>query len=636
MNGGLLAGYSGLRTEQFGLDVWSNNIANVNTAGFRQNKPTFKSLFTRVQTIMNSNSPVNNDFNIGSTRQSSTFSTTQGVLTPSDSPFHLAIQGQGWFVVGKQTANGDAHFDPLGDGGAQGGGSLKQFVGVPQDMMFTRDGSFGLDADGYLVNSNGYYVYGVDLGHVKGSTFVSTKDDTADSAAIRGTHLVPLRIPKGLAYRPVLSSYVHGQFNLNKTKNGKSITEILKTPQGQFDDAKFLQTNIDVMFSGPDNDKRNPPDTDGMKITLTDSTGKVTTKDVFYKEPSEHYVKDPANPPIIIKTFGDLKNELDKLGVDMDFDRYADGTIESSILKFKAKPSTVPGTPPKVATVSITGPMATDFLGIKDNGFELGSRDIKIPSYISSTRIYDAQGSPYDIKTDFFLIEAGDTKAKPPVPEKWGARSAIYESGTDGTRVSNAETYHEIEFDEKGKPTAAPVTLDFGGNGAVTYDIAGAGSLAEPNADRTTNFSYMESSRPALFQDGRAPGTLNSISISPDGLIGMIFTNGQNEKFGRVGLVNFINPQGLRKIGENMFGLDVSTRDDDVSITSGAPIIGWSTTTGNMKSGTKTIQYKLEGSNVELSTAMTSLIIHQRAYQADAKAFTTGDEIIQQTLQIKK
>ena len=46
MNSTLINSYSGIKTHQFGLDSISNNIANVNTIGYRENIPQFESLFS--------------------------------------------------------------------------------------------------------------------------------------------------------------------------------------------------------------------------------------------------------------------------------------------------------------------------------------------------------------------------------------------------------------------------------------------------------------------------------------------------------------------------------------------------------------------------------------------------------------
>ena len=68
MNGTMINSYSGIKTHQFGLDSLANNIANVNTIGYRENQPQFESLFASTMDSLNANSPINNDFNYGATK----------------------------------------------------------------------------------------------------------------------------------------------------------------------------------------------------------------------------------------------------------------------------------------------------------------------------------------------------------------------------------------------------------------------------------------------------------------------------------------------------------------------------------------------------------------------------------------
>ena len=97
------------------LDVTSNNIANVNTSGFKSNRSNFQEMLTE-------------QFKEGTRVANTQLMLTQGPLRDSDNPLDWAIQGEGFFGVTL----------PNGDTG------------------YTRDGSFVLDAERNLVNANGY------------------------------------------------------------------------------------------------------------------------------------------------------------------------------------------------------------------------------------------------------------------------------------------------------------------------------------------------------------------------------------------------------------------------------------------------------------------------------------------------
>ena len=102
MNNTLLSSYSGIKTHQFGIDSISNNIANVNTTGYRESRPEFETLFA-VSPNTSPTSPTANDINLGVTASSNAFSTKSGSYRVSDGDFHMAYQGKGWFVVGEKS-----------------------------------------------------------------------------------------------------------------------------------------------------------------------------------------------------------------------------------------------------------------------------------------------------------------------------------------------------------------------------------------------------------------------------------------------------------------------------------------------------------------------------------------------------
>ncbi|MDA8046737.1 MAG: flagellar hook protein FlgE [Actinomycetota bacterium] len=111
-------------------------------------------------------------------------------------------------------------------------------------------------------------------------------------------------------------------------------------------------------------------------------------------------------------------------------------------------------------------------------------------------------------------------------------------------------------------------------------------------------------------QDGYSSGTLASYSIGSDGSITGAFSNGKTLAIGQLALANFSNPTGLSDQGDLMFAQ---------SANSGAPQIGAPGTGGR---GTL-VGGALEGSNVDISTQLTDLIVAQEAYQANTKVVST-------------
>ncbi len=129
MNSSFYNGISGVKTHQFGLDVWANNISNISTTGFRSSTPEFSSLFAT--TLAGSyTDPTSNDKGLGSQSQTTALSMQQGILENTDNPFDLAIDGEGWFGVQGQAGQ----------------------------IYYTRAGQFSIDSNGDLVDLNGNYL----------------------------------------------------------------------------------------------------------------------------------------------------------------------------------------------------------------------------------------------------------------------------------------------------------------------------------------------------------------------------------------------------------------------------------------------------------------------------------------------
>ncbi len=125
---------TGMVSQQMNLDVIANNLANVNTMAFKGQRAEFQDLMYQTfrasgaSTGNSSRLPQSAQIGLGSRFSASATSFTQGSLTPNADPFSLAINGEGFFQV----------LLPSGEIG------------------FTRDGSFKRDANGLVVNSDGY------------------------------------------------------------------------------------------------------------------------------------------------------------------------------------------------------------------------------------------------------------------------------------------------------------------------------------------------------------------------------------------------------------------------------------------------------------------------------------------------
>jgi len=131
INSAMLAGVSGLVANSSALAAISDNIANVNTVAYKRNQVNFANVVT-AQAVKGKYSAGGVQ---GVTRQ---FVSQQGLIQTSGSATDLAISGDGFFIVAEKGAG----------------------LTAADVRAFTRQGSFSVDADGYLVNDSGLYLQG--------------------------------------------------------------------------------------------------------------------------------------------------------------------------------------------------------------------------------------------------------------------------------------------------------------------------------------------------------------------------------------------------------------------------------------------------------------------------------------------
>lgn len=115
-----------------------------------------------------------------------------------------------------------------------------------------------------------------------------------------------------------------------------------------------------------------------------------------------------------------------------------------------------------------------------------------------------------------------------------------------------------------------------------------------------------------------SPETVVNISISPNGFVAVVRMAGGNqitEDVGNIRLYRFMNPAGLRAIGENLYKFTEA---------SGEPIEG----DPNQNGFGKLAQGFLEASNVNIVEEMVNLIVAQRAYEVNSKGIITADEML--------
>ncbi len=177
-----------------------------------------------------------------------------------------------------------------------------------------------------------------------------------------------------------------------------------------------------------------------------------------------------------------------------------------------------------------------------------------------------------------------------------------------------------LEFDTDGLLTvpAAAVTVSYTFTGGVTspQDVdMDFGDIAGSTAPVLTTQFAQSSSTNNLIQDGFSAGTLQGLSVTPDGFISGQFSNGTTRPLFQVALATFPNIEGLSSVGNNNL---IETRDSGQALI-GAPDSG---TLGSIRSSS------IEQSNVDLAQQFIRLIINQRAFQANTRTISVTNELL--------
>ena len=122
---------------------------------------------------------------------------------------------------------------------------------------------------------------------------------------------------------------------------------------------------------------------------------------------------------------------------------------------------------------------------------------------------------------------------------------------------------------------------------------------------------------------------IDTFSIEKDGSITAVLAGGKVAVLGQIATSTFKNPAGLTKVGGNLYENSSNAGYAVVRTGSGAA-------TDNSEGCGNMLQGMLEMSNVDLSEQFTDMIIAQRAFQASGKSITTGDEILQELIGLKR
>lgn len=583
----LFSGVSGLQSHQIAMDVESNNIANVNTIGFKYSRANFADLLSQTNQI--ATAPQGDlggknavQIGLGTSINSVTRIHSQGSVQNTDKNTDVAIQGDGFFVVS-----------------ADGGNTYK----------FTRSGDFKFDAAGNFVDNNGFIVQGwmrdEDTGLV---------DSTAP--------LTNIKIPSGLTTPANATSAIVLKANLN---SGSLITQYNPTfamdATGVMSDVEGYDEDMGFLFNGSGR-AFNLVTGQGMQISLNPTAATPTYVNFTYDANPANADTTAAGGSYVFNTVDDLRASLQHLfqTVDPGID-----VVVTSDGKFQIQNNGATALSLGVQDIS-TNPNEffaatfSTFIGSVQAGATKNSQAVNAATHSSSIDVFDSLGSRHTVKLDFRKV-AGSNGTE------WTWSAEVPKPGDLNTNLAPNENRiwgGTIQFDENGALSGYnPPNLDFTANNGSSKNQNINLNFGSINGfDGVTSFDS-PSATGGISQDGYPGGDLLGIRIDQSGTLIGSFSNGRSFGLAQIGMAKFANNEGLVADGSNVY---LQTAN------SGEPIVGTAATAGRgfMQSSA------LEASNVDLSKSLTNLIIIQRGYQANGKTITTSDTLLETLIGLKR
>mgnify|MGYP000935397885 FL=1 len=676
----MFSGVSGLKGHQTRMDVVGNNIANVNTTGFKASRVTFADMIS--QNLSGAAAPdgtlggVNpKQIGLGMSVASTDLIYTNGSVQQTGKNTDVAIsRGNGLFVVSK----GDQKY-------------------------YTRNGAFEFDAQGNLtIPSTGLYVQGymANGGEVTPSGENTTKIQIPAGKSMEAKSTISASYTKNLnATTPgydvanVLVKYADGTSGTTNsytpTETGKlvltmstgrkiylsstaSAQTVGSAPTGTLYSSTISNVTasttgkVDAVLSLDPDNSSSPKAITGVTVPIT-RTGATAFDSGTYAYGDAYNISGKitgivSSPPSDVELTLGTDNTISpgtvvKVTVPKPTSfTYKVGDTYTGQLKItsltpqqgatvttadgnSAVLSTAMTTPitSSSATYAHTGSAADGTIQAitRESTYEYGGKKVSTISLNTKTgtsiggligKTYNRNDTFYPSVTTLVTVydSLGASHSVPVVFTKSANNKWTMSLGTGG------DTYSITEKD--GTTTNVTLTksdLNFDSTGAylngsaslnLTYGNGAAAQQVSMNLAAVTQ--YAGTSTVSATSDGNAAGTLSSVSIDSSGVITGTYTNGVRQKEAQIAMAQFNNPSGLTKMGGNLYQ---ESNNSGTRTISGASDIGSELTTS-----------ALEMSNVDIADQFSDMIITQRGFQSNSKIITVSDEMLETLINMKR
>ncbi len=631
---------SALKANQDWIEVVGNNLANASTTGYKGSYATFSDQFSR--TIRYGSAPGSgfggtNPTQLGMGVRVANIGRIfeQGSITTTGRVFDMAIEGRGFFA--------------LTDGSRS---------------MFTRVGTFGLDAGGSLVDQrSGLRVQGIGGSPItidanaqlapsatsaisitgnlpkivngpKPEILASPELSSGTQATVPGTIAGPFNIPAGETWTlrvrvnggsPQTASVtsttgtvtaaqvaaaidgltgvgatVDGSGNVVVASDAKGLTATVKIDPGAAGFDLSAAVGVSNAFTRGTEDE----------VTSTTDLSELVANDVAYQDGDVIQIAGVDADGTSISTSFVYGAANDGTTVQ-EFVDYLDAIFTASTVELDgAGRITVTATEAGEAGIVLTLDDASGNVGRTDwNDYSLSTTQQGTdPDVVTTaTEVYDAAGVAHVMTWSFERQADSSWTATASMDADDGAVLSPpitdIRFGDDGTPIGFSGLETEVSVQFAGQSGGQTVEMNFGSDGEL-------GGL--------TQFGS-EGDALVMEQDGYGVGNLTSMSVGQTGTILGFYSNGRTEDVGQLAMATFANPEGLTDLGSGIFIMGSN---------SGDPVIGEAGANGSGR----ILGGSLEGSNVDTAEQFVRLIEAQRGYQANARVVTAQDEILRETV----
>ncbi|WP_035587588.1 flagellar hook protein FlgE [Hippea jasoniae] len=577
--------------QQTGVDSIANNISNVNTIGFKKTRPTFASLLYQTQQIgLPGQNPM--QIGLGSRLASTDTIMTEGTIIQGEKDTDLAIEGKGFFTL----------LDPASK--------------TATNYLFTRAGDFSFDADDNLVNSNGYKVVGwMAQPSSEGSGYILPTDP---NTGIPTTQLEPINIANYKSVSAVASTYIRFKANLNSSSEVKEYSPLYTNTDPN------LRVNFNSVFNN-----------DGKLLNVKDGDN----FEISYDNGQHWHVYEydsnstPSSPTA--ETFTTVDDLINLMQQDINNDgihaqvSFNNGKIQikntgSADISILVRPTTQDSSfPTPKENQKLTTIFENLYMPELKPQKTTSTQQMEVATHTVHSFFYDSTGQKHKIDVTFHRINQNQWSYDVFLPDNDG-------SLTNNTGVINFDNNGGLDPNTQ-SPTVN-VTLN---NGAppnqILINLWNTDDAAY-NGNQFTGLTQfaMESDTSFQTQDGSPSGLLQKVYVDRSGTIIGTYSNGKSYPIAKLAISNFINPQGLERVGKTMFKITPNADAADVLSSSG--FIG----VANQQGRGFILSRHLEASNVELGEAFVNLIVYQRGFEASSKGVVTADQMLQTAIQLKR